>query len=174
MATLREIGGTWLLFTPTPESIPVLTYASEWGAERIIPVRTSAVAGEMLDLREAAEALATSARRSGRSASPDLAPWTSLLAALQEVGVTDRILLVLDELCIGPCLATACRDLPATRTALLVGPRLGFDPVDRKALLETELPLRRVTLGPRLMSPEAAACAAVAVVQQLAGFCVRD
>ena len=94
--------------------------------------------------------------------------------AFHEVGAAGQTLLVLDELSEGPSLAAVCCDLPATRTALLVGPRTGFDPVDRKALQKADLPLCRVTLGPRLVSPEAAACAAVAVVQQLAGLCARD
>ncbi len=167
MTKRQETGGCWLLCTPTAESIPALRYVSEWGVERIVCIAPGTGDVPDLDLGATSEAVLDAVQRSARSSAPDIVPWTSLAAALGQVRRADRILIVLDESREGPSLMEACRDLPAGRTALLVGPRSGFPASDRQVLGASGLAPRHVTLGPRLFSPEAAACAAVALVQYL-------
>ena len=168
MKQLRETGGSWLLCTPTPESVPVLGYVTEWGVERIICVTASTGTVPLLDLASAQHAVAEAGQRSSRASLPEIGPWTSLPTALGAVREVDRTLFVLDELQEGPDLAEACRGLPAGRIALLVGPRSGFGSRERAVLRAAKPAARHVSLGPRQFSPEAAACAAVVVVQYLA------
>lgn len=170
MRHLRETGGSWLLCTPTAESGPALGYVTEWGVERIICVTPSMETVPLLDLASTRDAVVEAGQRSSRASLPEIGPWTSLPTALGGVRDADRTLFVLDELRGGPALAEACRGLSAGRIALLVGPRSGFGSAERAVLDATKPATRRVTLGPRLFSPEAAACAAVAVVQHLAGL----
>ena len=167
MTKRQETGGCWLLCTPTAESIPALRYVSEWGVERIVCIAPGTGDIPDLDLGATSEAVLDAVQRSARSSAPDIVPWTSLAAALGQVRRADRILIVLDESREGPSLMEACRDLPAAKTALLVGSRFGFPASDRQVLSASGLEPRHVTLGPRLFSPEAAACAAVALVQRL-------
>ncbi|MCY3856849.1 MAG: hypothetical protein OXF78_11215 [Rhodospirillales bacterium] len=167
MAKGQETSGCWLLCTPTAESIPALRYVSEWGVERIVCIAPGTGDVPDLDLGAAGEAVLDAVQRSARSSAPDIVPWTPLAVALGQVRRADRILIVLDESRETPFLVEACRDLPAGRTALLVGPRSGFPASDRQVLGASGLAPRHVTLGPRLFSPEAAACAAVALVQHL-------
>ncbi len=170
MTKLRETGGSWLLWTPTADSVPALRYVAEWGVERIICVTPSADTVPLLDLATARDALAEAGQRSSRDGSPEIGQWVSLSMALGAVREADRTLFVLDELHGGPVLADACRGLPSGRIALLVGPRAGIGSRERAVLGAAKPAVRHVTLGPRLFSPEAAACAAVAVVQHLAGL----
>ena len=170
MRKLRATGGSWLLCSPTAESVPALRYVTEWGVERIICVTPSGETAPLLDLASARDAVAEAGLRSSRAGLPEIGGWTSLATALGAVREADRTLFVLDELHGSPVLADACRGLPSGRIALLVGPRSGFGPRARAALGAASPPARHVTLGPRLFSPEAAACAAVAVVQHLAGL----
>ena len=169
MRTLRETGGSWLLCTPTAETVPALRYVTEWGVARILCVAPSTGTVPLPDLAPAREAVAEAARRSARAGPPEVGPWTSLAAALAAVRAAGRALFVLDERPGGAVLAAACRGRPAGRIALLVGPRSGFGARERAVLGAAEPAARHVTLGPRLFSPEAAACAAVAVVHRLAG-----
>ncbi len=170
MTKLRETGGSWLLCTPTVESVPALQYVTEWGVERIICVTPSVEAVPLLDLASTRDAIADSGQRSSRADPPEIGPWMSLSTALGAVREAERTLFVLDELHRGLALAEACRGLPSGRIALLVGPRAGFGSRERSMLGAAKPPARHVTLGPRQFSPEAAACAAVAVVQHLAGL----
>ena len=170
MTQLRETGGSWLLWTPTAESVPALRYVTECGVERIICVTPSAETVPVLDLVPARDAVAEAGQRSSRAHLPEIGPWTSLSTALRAVREADRTLFVLDELHGGLVLADACRGLSAGRIALLVGPRSGFGSRERAELGAAKPAARHVTLGPRLFSPEAAACVAVAVVQHLAGL----
>ena len=94
--------------------------------ERIVCIAPGAGDVPDLDLGATSEAVLDAVQRSARSSAPDIVPWASLAAALGQVRRADRILIVLDELREGPSLMEACRDLPAGRTALLVGPRSGF------------------------------------------------
>lgn len=168
MGMLQETGGSWLLWSPTAEAVPALGYVTEWGVERIICLTPSTDTVPLLDLASAQDAVAEAGQRSSRAGLPEVGPWTSLSTALGAVREADRTLFVLDELHGGPALAEACRGLPAGRIALLVGPRSGFGSRERAMLDAANPAARHVTLGPRWFSPEAAACAAVAVVQHLA------
>ncbi len=170
MAKLRETGGSWLLWTPTAGSLPAVRYVTEWGAGRIICIAPPAGSPPPPEAAAVQEAVAQAGKQSARAAPPDLVFCAGLAEALAQVGQAGRDLYVLDELQEGPGLAAASRAVSADRVALLVGPRSGFRDSDRVLFGRMTPPPRHVSLGPRLFSPDAAACAAVALVQQLGGL----
>ncbi len=174
MPKMQETRGAWLLFTPTAESAPVLQFAAELGIERIIPVRPSSGSVQGLEDRMAHAAIATGTQRSRRASAPEYAPWSPLSDALAQVRATGRVVLVMNESRSDVSLVEACSGLSAAETALLVGPRHGFAERDQHVFDTLGDDLRHVSLGPRLVSPEAAAMAAVSVVHQIAGLTRAD
>lgn len=159
--------GAWLLFAPSQDAGIVVAMAAEFGIERVVPVRTENE-GPHWPTRDLEVAARRAARRAELTDPPRIDGRAPLFEAVRLAREDGRTVLFCDESGDASPLAAACAGLPPARAAVLVGPREGFTPAERKKL-RAESGVVPVSLGPRALGPEAAAVAAAAVVQQMDG-----
>lgn len=172
LAKIREafaVPDIWLLFAPLKKDKTdfVIEKATELGVRAIVPVITqNTVAGNIRTERFAAQAK-EAAEQCERTEIPqirDAIALKDMLSAWPE----ERILFFMDETLQGADCAAVfneCKNRPA---AILIGPEGGFSPKE-KEFLDTLPFVRGVTLGPRILRAETAACAALSVWQAVAG-----
>lgn len=153
-----------LLFAPVKKAAIdwLVEKATELGAARLQPVLTRRTVVERVNLDRLRAIAIEAAEQCDRTALPALAAPEPLAAVLRRLD--DRPLLFADETGGAP-LREVARPGPA---ALLVGPEGGFTEEER-ALVRALPAARAITLGPRILRAETAACAALALWMGLAG-----
>ncbi len=146
------------MFAPSGSACTVVAMATEFGCERIVPVITAR--GENHLPPSAHAEATTAAKRSGRSGPPRIDLPLRLIDAVEKTLDAGRSIFFCDERGDGEPLAETCAKEGTDRAALLVGPRDGFAPKEHNAL---RVPgVVSVSLGTRLLSPEASAVAGCA------------
>lgn len=172
LAKIRDASAVpdiWLLFAPLKKDKTdfVIEKATELGVRTIVPVITqNTIAGNIRTERFAAQAK-EAAEQCERTDIPQIRDAVAL-ERLLSVWPEDRILFFMDETLQGADCAAVFNDYKNKPAAILVGPEGGFTPKE-KALLDAKPFVRGITLGPRILRAETAACAALAVWQAVSG-----
>ncbi|WP_375458761.1 16S rRNA (uracil(1498)-N(3))-methyltransferase [uncultured Enterovirga sp.] len=143
--------------------------AVEMGAGSIRPVFTARTVPSRINRDRMRANMIEAAEQCGILSVPEVLPEMDLPAALEALE-PDRLLVFCDEEApIGPPVqALTSPGGPGGPVAVLIGPEGGFDPEERASLLRRE-PIRRISLGPRILRADTAAVAALAVVQVALG-----
>ena len=167
-ARLREreaVPDLWLLFAPIKKA-PIdwlVEKATELGVARLQPVITQRTIVDRVNLDRLRAIAIEAAEQCDRTALPELAAPAKLDAILA-AWPAGRLLLFADEQGGAP-LRDIARPGPA---AILIGPEGGFTDHERQ-VIRAHPAARAITLGPRILRAETAACAALALWMGLAG-----
>lgn len=156
----------------------IVEKATELGVRALRPVLTKRTIAETVRVDRLAAIAREAAEQTERLDVPVVAPPVTLAQALDGWD-PDRGLVYADEAGDDPDAAwggAAGRAPPIAaaplaswaKLAVLTGPEGGFDPAERR-LLRARTGVIPVSLGPRILRAETAACAALAVVQALWG-----
>lgn len=176
LAKIREavaVPDIWLLFAPLKKDKTdfVIEKATELGVRAIIPVITqNTVAGNIRTERFAAQAK-EAAEQCERTDIPQIC-GAETLDKLLAGWPQERVLFFMDETLDGAGCLKVFSDFKNKSAAILVGPEGGFSPKE-KALLDSLPFVRGITLGPRILRAETAACAALSVWQAAAGDWIK-
>ena len=155
----------WLLFAPIKKG-PIdwlVEKATELGAARLQPVITQRTIVDRLNLDRLRTHTIEAAEQCDRTALPDLAEPVKLAALLRDWDGA-RPLLFADEQG-GEPLAQVATPGPA---AILIGPEGGFT-AEERTQIRAHPAARAITLGPRILRAETAACAAISLWMGAAG-----
>jgi 16S rRNA (uracil1498-N3)-methyltransferase len=165
----RPSADLWLLFAPLKAGrIEFLVEkATELGVAALAPVLTERTVVRRVNARRLRAHAVEAAEQSGRLDVPELREARPLMAALA-AWPEDRPLFLCDETGRGVPIARALPDRRNRPGAVLIGPEGGFAPAELDALAKLAF-VTRVGLGPRILSAETAALAALASWQALAG-----
>jgi 16S rRNA (uracil1498-N3)-methyltransferase len=160
----------WLCFAPVKSARLdyMVQKAVEMGASRLIPVATNRTQIEVKNPDRLRANIIEAAEQCGVLAVPDLADTTRLfkLPTLVEQG---RAVIFCDELAEVANPAEALKGLrKGAPVAVLIGPEGGFDPDERRMILEWPGSIA-IALGPRILRADTAAVAALAAVQLAVG-----
>ena len=156
----------------------IVEKATELGVRTLRPVLTKRTIAETVRVDRLAAIAREAAEQTERLDVPTVAPPVTLAQALDGWD-PDRGLIYADESGEDPDDAwggTSGRAPPLAaaplaswaKLAVLTGPEGGFDPAERR-LLRARAGVMPVSLGPRILRAETAACATLAVVQALWG-----
>jgi 16S rRNA (uracil1498-N3)-methyltransferase len=161
----ESVPDLWLLFAPVKKA-PLdwlVEKATELGAARLQPVITQRTIVDRVNLDRLRTITIEAAEQCDRTALPEIAEPAKLDVVLRS-WPTDRALLFADEAG-GTPLASVARPGPA---AILIGPEGGFTDAERASVggVPAATP---VSLGPRILRAETAACAALALWMSAAG-----
>lgn len=142
--------------------------AVEMGAGGIRPVFTRRTVPSRINRERFRANVIEAAEQCGILSLPEIHPELDLPAALAALE-PDRLLVFCDEEAEIADPIEALAGCPAAGgQAVLIGPEGGFDPEERAMLLMRK-PVRRISLGPRIMRADTAAVAALTVVQLALG-----
>ena len=161
----ESVPDLWLLFAPVKKA-PLdwmVEKATELGAARLQPVITQRTVVDRVNLDRLRSITIEAAEQCDRTALPEIAEPAKLDALLRS-WTADRALLFADEAG-GTPLGRVARPGPA---AILIGPEGGFTDAER-ATIGTVPAALPVSLGPRILRAETAACAALALWMGAAG-----
>ncbi len=157
----------WLCFAPLKKG-PIdflVEKACELGVARLVPVITHRTIVDRINLERLRANTIEAAEQCGRTALPELGDPRKLAALLKD-WPADRTLFFADEEGGDPALAAM--QAHAGPAAILIGPEGGFDGEERAAIRVLPRAVG-ITLGPRILRAETAACAAVSVWMASAG-----
>ncbi len=159
----------WLLFAPLKKDKTdfVIEKATELGVRAIIPVITRNTITERVKTERFIAQAKEASEQCERTDVPVVRPPVAL-GTLLDSWPAERILFFLDESLGGADCVSAFDQLKGQPAAVLVGPEGGFTPGE-KAELDNLPFVRGISLGPRILRAETAACAALAVWQAVAG-----
>lgn len=147
----------WLLFAAIKKG-PIdwlVEKATELGVARLQPIITQRTIVDRLNLDRLRAHAIEAAEQCDRTALPTLAEPVKLASLLRDWDES-RLLLFADEQG-GAALAEVARPGPA---AILIGPEGGFT-TEERAAIRAHAAARAITLGPRILRAETAACAAI-------------
>lgn len=159
----------WLLFAPIKKARTdfIVEKATELGAARILPVFTRFTNSERLRSDRLRMHAIEAAEQCGETYVPEVEEATKLSRILDTWDETRRILFC-DEARDAPPAGAALAAAPRGPWAILIGPEGGFAPEEAERLRAFP-PVMRVTLGPRVLRADTAACAALALWQATLG-----
>ena len=141
--------------------------AAEMGAGTLRPILTRRTVPSRIN-RERMEAnLVEAAEQCGLLCVPALLPETGLAEALDALD-PGRLLVFCDEEAAVADPLEALARAGGMGAAVVIGPEGGFDPLERRLVLERPN-VCRLSLGPRILRADTAAVAALAVVQAVRG-----
>ena len=157
----------WLLFAPIKKERTdfIVEKATELGCARVLPVATEFTnAGRIRQDRLQAHALEAAEQCLGTYVPQvaDLEPLRKVLAGWDPA----RRILWADESLVGP--AETLAGLAPGPWAILIGPEGGFSEAERAALRALPF-VTPVSLGPRILRADTAACAAITLWQAALG-----
>lgn len=157
----------WLLFAPIKKARTdfIVEKAAELGAARIIPVQTDFTNSERIRQDRLQAHAVEAAEQCGGTFVPevsDLVPLAKLLAGWDGA----RRILWADESLVGP--AETLAGLAPGPWAILIGPEGGFSEPERARLRGLPF-VTPVSLGPRILRADTAACAALTLWQAALG-----
>lgn len=157
----------WLLFAPIKKTRTdfIVEKAAELGAARIIPVQTDFTNSERIRQDRLQAHAVEAAEQCGGTFVPevsDLVPLAKLLAGWDGA----RRILWADESLAGP--AETLAGLAPGPWAILIGPEGGFSEPERARLRGLPF-VTPVSLGPRILRADTAACAALTLWQAALG-----
>ena len=159
----------WLVFAPIKKARTdfIVEKAAEFGVARIQPVFTRYTSAERLRLDRLRAHAIEAAEQCGETWVPDLAAPVRF-PALVDAWDPSRRLMFCDETRDAAPAAAALAAAQPGPWAILIGPEGGFAPEETLRLrgLPFVLP---VTLGPRVLRADTAACAALALWQSVLG-----
>jgi 16S rRNA (uracil1498-N3)-methyltransferase len=161
----ESVPDLWLLFAPVKKA-PLdwlVEKATELGAARLQPVITQRTIVDRVNLDRLRTITIEAAEQCDRTALPEIAEPAKLDVLLRS-WPADRALLFADEAG-GTPLGRVARPGPA---AILIGPEGGFTDAER-ATIGAVPATTPVSLGPRILRAETAACAALALWMGAAG-----
>lgn len=166
-APQRDPPDLWLLFAPIKKARTdfIVEKATELGASRILPVQTDFTNSERLRQdRLQAHALEAAEQCGGTfvPAVEELVPLARLLSGWD----AERQILWADESRLGP--AQTLAGLTPGPWAILIGPEGGFSAAERERLSAAAF-VTPVSLGPRILRADTAACAALVLWQTSLG-----
>lgn len=157
----------WLLFAPIKKERTdfIVEKAAELGCARILPVQTEFTnAARIRQDRLKAHALEAAEQCLGTYV-PEVADLQSLSAVLKAWN-PDRRILWGDESLVGP--AQTLATLAPGPWAILIGPEGGFSEAERRMLRALPF-VTPISLGPRILRADTAACAAITLWQSALG-----
>ncbi|MRX49096.1 16S rRNA (uracil(1498)-N(3))-methyltransferase [Paracoccus sp. S-4012] len=157
----------WLMFAPIKKARTdfIVEKATELGCARILPVATEFTqAGRIARDRLQAHAV-EAAEQCGGTHVPEVAELSPLTRVLDGWDEGRRILWA-DESRVGP--AETLAGLPRGPWAILIGPEGGFSEAERTRLGGSGV-VTPVSLGPRILRADTAACAAITLWQAALG-----
>ncbi len=155
----------WLLTAPIRRERFewIVEKATEMGVAQIQPVLTERTNRERLKPDRLRTHMVEAAEQCERTALPELCEAVALNRLLAD-WPGERALIFADEEGGVPMKALA----PGLPAAILIGPEGGFSPAERAMILAVP-PVRRLTLGPRILRADTAVVAAIAQFQALCG-----
>ncbi len=161
----------WLIFAPIRKERTdfIVEKATELGCARILPVQTAFTnAGRIRQDRLQAHALEAAEQCLGTFV-PEVTELQNLQSLLQGWNPRRRLLWA-DESLIGPAqtLAGLGGGAPTGPWAILIGPEGGFSEAERQMLRGLPF-VTPVSLGPRILRADTAACAAITLWQASLG-----
>lgn len=157
----------WLLFAPIKKERTdfIVEKAAELGCAKILPVQTEFTnAGRIKQDRLQAHALEAAEQCLGTYV-PEVSDLQPLQKILKDWNPARRILWG-DESLVGP--AQTLAGLAPGPWAILVGPEGGFSETERRQLRSLPF-VTPVSLGPRILRADTAACAAITLWQSALG-----
>lgn len=157
----------WLVFAPVKKARTdfIVEKAVELGAARILPVQTDFTNSERIRQDRLQAHAVEAAEQCGATHVPAVADLVALDRMLADWDAGRRILWA-DESRVGA--ATTLAGAGPGPWAILVGPEGGFSPTERKRL--AALPyVTPISLGPRILRADTAACAALTLWQATLG-----
>ncbi len=159
----------WLIFAPIKRARTdfIVEKATELGCARIQPVFTQRTNAERLRLDRLRAHAVEAAEQCGENYVPDLGTPVKL-GALLDAWDPLRRLMFCDESRDAVPAATALTGAPRGPWAVLIGPAGGFAPEEAARLRSLPFVLP-VTLGPRILRADTAACAALTLWQAAMG-----
>ena len=157
----------WLMFAPIKKARTdfIVEKATELGAARILPVQTDYTNAERIRQDRLQAHALEAAEQCGGTYVPEVADLMPLARLLDGWDDARRILWA-DESRLGP--AQTLAGLPPGPWAVLIGPEGGFSPAER-ARLGAAPYVTPVSLGPRILRADTAACAALTLWQTALG-----
>ena len=166
-APQRDPPDLWLLFAPIKKARTdfIVEKAAELGAARIVPVETDFTNAERVRVDRLQAHAVEAAEQCGGTFVPEVAAMQPLSRLLDGWDAGRRILWA-DEARLGP--AATLAGLPPGPWAVLIGPEGGFSPAER-ARLAALAHVTPVSLGPRILRADTAACAALTLWQASLG-----
>lgn len=141
--------------------------AVEMGVGSLRPVLTRRTVPSRVNLERMRANVVEATEQCGVLAIPEVEPPLRLAEALAALA-SDRLLIFCDEDAPVANPIQALSEAGCARVAVLIGPEGGFDPAEREAIL-ARAPVRRISLGPRILRADTAAVAALAAVQMTLG-----
>jgi 16S rRNA (uracil1498-N3)-methyltransferase len=159
----------WLLFAPIKKARTdfIVEKAAELGAARIQPVFTRFTNAERLRTDRLQAHAVEAAEQCGETYVAEVAEPVRLAALLDGWDPARRIMFCDETRAAAPA-AEALAGAPPGPWAILIGPEGGFAPEEAARLREMPGVLP-VTLGPRVLRADTAACAALTVWQAILG-----
>jgi 16S rRNA (uracil1498-N3)-methyltransferase len=160
----------WLCFAPIKSARLdyMVQKAVEMGASRLIPVTTSRTQVEVKNPDRLRANIIEAAEQCGVLAVPELADPIRL-AKLPILFGQDRAVIFCDEMAEVAHPAEALKGLKkGAPVAVLIGPEGGFDPDERRMIMDWPGSIA-IALGPRILRADTAAVAALAAVQLAVG-----
>ena len=167
--SLQEQTDVWLLFAPVKKEQTdfIIEKATELGVSKIIPVITERTINTNIRKdRFEAQAIEAS-EQCGRISIPQISQETKLTELIKSWD-NNRILFFMDEKGLGESCIKAFSAFKNSPVAVLTGPEGGFSE-DEASLLRSQLFVKDVSLGPRILRAETAAVSALSVWQAVAG-----
>jgi 16S rRNA (uracil1498-N3)-methyltransferase len=158
-----------LLFAPVKKARTdfIVEKATELGVRRIRPMLTQRTIADKVRIDRLGALAKEAAEQTERFDLPEIFE-AEKLAAILDGWPADRVLIYCDEAGEALPMATALRDRPTNKAAILIGPEGGFTPEERARIrsLPSALP---VSLGPRILRADTAAAAALSLWQSQCG-----
>jgi 16S rRNA (uracil1498-N3)-methyltransferase len=165
-----ETTDIWLCFAPLKSSRLdyMVQKAVEMGASRLIPVSTSRTQVEVKNPDRLRANIIEAAEQCGVLAVPELVD-TIRLTKMPTLTGQDRVVIFCDEMAEVADPVEALKGLKkGTPVAVLIGPEGGFDPDERRMIMDWPGSVA-IALGPRILRADTAAVAALAAVQFAVG-----
>ena len=157
----------WLLFAPIKKARTdfIVEKAAELGAARIVPVQTEFTNSERIRQDRLQAHAIEAAEQCGGTFVPEVTDLVALSKLLAGWDPARRILWA-DESVAGA--AETLAGLARGPWAILIGPEGGFSDAERRRLRDLPF-VTPVSLGPRILRADTAACAAIALWQASLG-----
>ncbi len=160
----------WLCFAPVKSARLdyMVQKAVEMGASRLIPVATSRTQVEVKNPDRLRANIIEAAEQCGVLAVPELVD-TIRLTKMPTLTGQDRVVIFCDEMAEIADPVEALKGMKkGAPVAVLIGPEGGFDPDERRMILDWPGSVA-IALGPRILRADTAAVAALAAVQLAVG-----
>jgi 16S rRNA (uracil1498-N3)-methyltransferase len=161
----------WLCFAPVKSTRLdyLVQKAVEMGASRLIPVATSRTQVAVKNPERLRANIIEAAEQCGVLAVPELTPSIRLSKLPMMMEDDNRTVIFCDEMAEVANPVEALRGLKkGAPVAVLIGPEGGFDPDERRMIMEWPGSIA-IALGPRILRADTAAVAALAAVQLAVG-----